>query len=57
MAGTDPKLEKKLATLKKDVAGLKADVDWFKDVLLKVDIAEQAEKDKEELKKIEAQME
>ena len=56
MAGADPKLEKKLVKLQKDVAGLKADVDWIKDVMLKVDVAEQAENDKEELEKIEAQM-
>ena len=57
MAGPDAKLEKKLVKLQKDVAGLKADVNWLNDVLLKVDNAEQEEKDKEELKKIEAQME
>lgn len=57
MTNADPKTEETLETLKKDVAGLKADVSELKGILLQLDMSEQKGKDDEELKKIEAQME
>lgn len=57
MPASVKELKNKVAKLHNEVAGLKAQVRWLKDVLLKVDISEQEEKDKEELRKIEAQIE
>jgi hypothetical protein len=57
MTTDDAKQKGQIEKLKKDISVLKGNVHNLKKILIQINFSEQEEKDKEELKEIEAQME
>jgi len=50
------KIKKRAEKLRKDISVLKKNIHDLQNILIKIDSSQQEEKDKEEMKKIEAQL-